>query len=643
MDVKIIYKSEEIFDALKSNIISANEIRIATGYFSNKIFDMFKDEFKHLIDDNGKFKLIIGADATADSIAFFQAVLNMSKEEFLTQLSTNYFENFKNLSTEALQVVFDLFDRNILEVKVGIANDGGIFHVKEYIFENEDYFNHITGSLNFTQNALLSNHESIQYFSNHETFHKLKELFDKRWNNLLETVSVVEVNDFLAEECIEELSRRGVKVVRENEVGLRDYQKEAIEELLKYKFNGFLEMATGTGKTFTAISGLNKYTASSNKFHFILVIVPYKHLVTQWISSLKTMLDDDVDVFDCHSSTNWKEVFGIKKNKSKKSNVYCVMISDTLFANFDSIIELISSTNNILIYDEAHNLTKDNLDKLNDYKQKFVAKVGLSATPNNYLDKARTDKLFRFFDGAYFKFELERAIEEGYLTKYNYYPHIIDLESDEINEYRELQRAINLAVDDGEKLELLKKQSDVLSKARNKINKLKEVIEKLDKLEYTLVYCNPGGFKTEELAKRSYIEQITEDLYKTKFQPKIRKITSSESIKERKRIVDLFKIKEVDVILAIKCLDEGYDIPPVRQAFILYSTRNPSEFIQRRGRVLRLSEGKDIAYIHDFVVRVDKEIPPEEKARFIEYYSVSNNKENLEEFRKYYIGEHIDE
>ncbi len=63
-----------------------------------------------------------------------------------------------------------------------------------------------------------------------------------------------------------------------------------------------------------------------------------------------------------------------------------------------------------------------------------------------------------------------------------------------------------------------------------------------------------------------------------------------------------FATGKKQVLVAIRCLDEGVDFPEARRAFILASSTNPRQFVQRRGRILRRAPGKTIAEIHDFVV-----------------------------------------
>ena len=83
---------------------------------------------------------------------------------------------------------------------------------------------------------------------------------------------------------------------------------------------------------------------------------------------------------------------------------------------------------------------------------------------------------------------------------------------------------------------------------------------------------------------------------------KVTHFTSSESAAERERIKKQFaECSPYQAIVAIKCLDEGVNIPSIKTAFILASSTNPKEYIQRRGRVLRKAENKPYAVIYDFI------------------------------------------
>lgn len=638
---RIYDSNSDISSMIKNEIDSANVIRIATGYFSYKIFEIFEEELESFVQKDGKFLLVIGEDTTPENIKFFKEFHNYGKEEFLKKLVSNYFDGIYKLSNSALKLVFDLFNNNVLEIKIGISKTGGIFHPKEYLFESEENNNYIMGSINFSSHALLANYESLVHVSNDDSYDDVREIFDNRWNNLNDKVTTKEISEYMVDITYDELKSRDIEVEKSNGIILREYQKDAINQLIEHDFNGFLEMATGTGKTLTTIMGTYEYLKQVDENYLVLITVPLVHLVPQWKDQLYKAYGPDVKIVECYGQTDWKNKFCHNVDRSSEETIFCIMVTESLFGkNFNMIMDTLKFSNNMLIIDEAHNLTKPRIQELMDHERVFKSKVGLSATPENYLDDERTELLFKCFRGAHYIFDLKRAIDDGHLTKYNYVPYIVDLDSDEVRKYNDFTSRIKNETNGVILKKLLDDRDEVLSQARNKINKLVEVMNGIEDLSYSLVYCSPGNFTNKKNEKKRYIEQVSIDIeLRTNYNSKRSKITAEESVYERNKIVNSFKNKEIDMILAIKCLDEGYDIPPVRQAFILHSSRNPSEFVQRRGRVLRKVEGKDFAYIYDFIVRVDGDVPEEEKNRFLEYYSLSNNINDTKEFRNKYIGE----
>ena len=105
-----------------------------------------------------------------------------------------------------------------------------------------------------------------------------------------------------------------------------------------------------------------------------------------------------------------------------------------------------------------------------------------------------------------------------------------------------------------------------------------------------LVYC-----ETEE-----HIDRVMAEI--RKFNPDLtlmRYTTSNES--EHDRVMAHFR-DVGGVLVAIRCLDEGVDIPVINKAVIVSSSQSQREFIQRRGRALRRSEGKHLAHLHDFLM-----------------------------------------
>ena len=113
--------------------------------------------------------------------------------------------------------------------------------------------------------------------------------------------------------------------------------------------------------------------------------------------------------------------------------------------------------------------------------------------------------------------------------------------------------------------------------------------------------------------------------------------TAENTLEERENIRQQFEKGELQGLVAIKCLDEGIDIPEIRQAVILASSGNPHQFIQRRGRVLRPLPQKKQAIIYDMIVlppdldratwEVERNLLRKELKRFVEFAKIAQNAE----------------
>jgi superfamily II DNA or RNA helicase len=246
----------------------------------------------------------------------------------------------------------------------------------------------------------------------------------------------------------------------------------------------------------------------------------------------------------------------------------------------------------MVIADEVHGLGSEHQRK--GLSEAYTYRLGLSATPTRYYDEAGTDVLDRYFGGIVFEFDLVDAIPE-YLTEYEYYPQIVEMTPEEIDEYRQfstkLAREASKEDPDRGKLEQLSiKRARILKAAENKYAKLSELLSsEIENPDHLLVYTNSEQIKkAQEILNEHGIVQ--------------HKFTYREDDNEREQLLTAFSTGEYDALVAIRCLDEGVDIPSTKQAILMSNSNNPKQFIQRRGRVLRKAEGKKKAKIYDMIV-----------------------------------------
>jgi superfamily II DNA or RNA helicase len=391
---------------------------------------------------------------------------------------------------------------------------------------------------------------------------------------------------------------------------LEEYQNEAIQKWFEHGRRGIFEMATGTGKTITSLSAAVRVYEEKKRV-FLVVIVPYLHLANQWKSTVKIF---GFSTILCGSSyMGWKEKLdlGIQNYNLKVTDNLCIIaVSKTASSDrFISSIEKIRKSPIMIIADEVHGLGSLELQKC--MQEKYEFRLGLSATPRRWFDDYGTNILFDYFGEPCYEYSLDKAIENGFLVSYLYYPILTNLNNEEHDKYEAISNKIIqlLRVHDTDSSfeETIKKlliaRARILSSAQNKFQMLLELLSEMIKhnnedgikTRDILIYCSPGHHK-EVLKQVSQLGLTCHEF------------VADVSSDDRANILKEFENGFYQVLVAIKCLDEGVDVPSTRIAFIMASSTNPREFIQRRGRILRRATNKKSAIIYDFIIVPSKEM-----------------------------------
>jgi superfamily II DNA or RNA helicase len=236
----------------------------------------------------------------------------------------------------------------------------------------------------------------------------------------------------------------------------------------------------------------------------------------------------------------------------------------------------------------------------------------LSATPKRIYDLEGTDSMEQFFSDREpytFSFPMEKAIRDGVLCQYYYYPHIIRLTENEMEEYRDISNQLVKLYSYGQANDekqgiierLLLKRKRIIHKAANKlpatVNILRKQFEGKGDIKYTFVYVPEGEtFEILETGDEPVMDNIR---LINQYTREIAKIDDSiivnqfiSGMQDRDEILAQFQKGDIDLIASMKCLDEGVDIPRAETAIFCSSTGNPRQFIQRRGRILRKHHDK---------------------------------------------------
>lgn len=418
----------------------------------------------------------------------------------------------------------------------------------------------------------------------------------------------------------------------------RDYQHQAFLNWKNNNQKGLFAMATGTGKTLTSLNCLLRIY-KIYKFYKAVILVPTITLVDQWEQECRKFHFNGIIKISSKNKSWREELDAIKAkeafNLGGKEPSYIIISTYASFARENVFRDLMDFPQKVLrqillIADEAHNMGAGRIqDRLEGVK--YIRRIGLSATPERQFDERGNKALMKFFgctDENYtFEFGMQEAIDKGYLCRYDYYPHLVHLTDEEMQEYikisRQLCKFFNFDKDgfsssDDVLMRLLLKRKRIIHKAINKESIFRSIMEKRyeekGNLKYTLVYVPEGNHPDSYDADRfTDSESVTDDNEADKIintytgivrsispTTTVKKFTSG--IKERNVVLEDFATGKLEVLTSMKCLDEGVDVPRSELAVFCASTGNPRQFIQRRGRILRNHPDKHKAEIHDLVV-----------------------------------------
>ncbi len=632
------------------------------GYFNSGAFRVLSESFAEFIYNGGKMRMITNHCYTKLDFENLIAEPELNDFREVSKLVKDL-RKLKESLDEYGQHFFDclkyLLKQKRLEIQPVSFGRQSLNHNKKMLFyDGQDYI--LTqGSMNFTLSGIVKNSESFQVevpWNGHVSRVRIKEQKEqfeeiiKKKNphytyldkNEIERV-VDEIGNGKSIKDILEASLDlgsepyGKKLIQlkkakkdrfekiiehiENEPRFpfdepRNYQKQAYKNWMDNDYKGVFAMATGTGKTITSLNCVLQEYGKNKKYHSI-ILVPSIALLNQWEQEVLNFNFKNIlkvgggnkwenELANFASNLSW----GISKNLIIIST-YGSFVTDRFQKYFKKIQGKFT-----LIADEAHNMGASQIKKrLGNIS--VEKKIGLSATPKRVYDPEGTDAIDAFFEDKppyIYSFTMERALKEERLTEYKYYPKIVELQNDELESYLEIsQRLLRFFdFDKGEfkkdpmveKLLLMRK--NIIHKAHNKIDCFKDIIKELDKkkkLKYVFTYV-PEGFVYDDSGDG---ERLLNDFMRKAMEArpdlKINSYTAEDE--DLNEILKGFSEGKIEMLFAMKMLDEGVDVPRAEVGIFASSTGNPRQFIQRRGRLLRKHKDKANAIIYDMVV-----VPP---------------------------------
>jgi superfamily II DNA or RNA helicase len=554
---------------------------------------------------------------------------------------------------ETLELLAWLIESERLDIKVALVDtdDGvGIYHEKFGLFEDPmGQIVAFSGSANESAGGLQANFEVVDVFRSWEradrerVIVKSKE-FEQLWNGVTPFLSVFEFPEAARErllQCRPPVGRKPVLYERLQEsrshrlkssdpfrdpkkpkgLVLRRYQDEAVKAWLGSGGKGIWEMATGTGKTVSALAAIQHVASEARKRREPLIVViscPFANLVEQWAKEVNNFGVQALCAYQ--QSDRWAPQLAEMVNGLRASESGClVVIATNASVAGQRFQEIIALWNGAFVFlaDEVHSFGAPGLSE--SVPENANYRLGLSATPDRWQDDEGNQRIESNFGPILFSYSLAEAVRDDVLCPYRYVPTIVSLEEDERDEYLRLSALIaafmaqcdgreSLFSDESESQELknlLFRRARLIGAARAKIPALIDAIRPFSGDPYSLVYCSDGTMMSgSDGLLRDEDKQLNQVVSRLGNELGIRAAayTAREGLAERRERMEGFAEKQIQCLVAMRCLDEGIDIPSIQRAFILASSRNPRQFIQRRGRVLRRSQGKDFAEIFDFLV-----------------------------------------
>lgn len=641
-------------------LIESSTFDLGLGFFSSSGIRSLAYGFALFIANGGKMRVVINHFLSKEDK---EAIENGQKhlvDNYESRILSDIAKLTKTLSKEDehfFQCLSYLISINRIEFVATISTKGGLSHDKYGIFTDEKG-NKVAfiGSANFSHSALELNGETITVFTSSDDDKRICEyqtLFNKSWENdtpHLIHIPINEVKTYISDNfpklSFGELLGNSMDLRTDNTVNSyckplskrildkielkeqeprfpfpeeRPIQIDAYDAWISNGKNGVFAMATGSGKTVTALNCLRKQY-KENGYYKAIIVVPTQALAIQWEKEAKAF--NFQHIVSTHTDKDWKNTLSRYTTRSLLDQSKSIIIITT-YATFNRkdmqlFINRVKGIETFMyIADEAHNI--GSTSSLKHLPHNILWRIGLSATPERIYDDIGSEKLYEFFNSRppeyTYRYTMKQAIEENILCHYDYYPIFVELTNSEMEEYEYISTQLRKFIDPDtgkykpEAEKLLLKRKRIIHKAENKkvaISNLLEDLKHKRKLDYTFVFV-PEGYEPDYSERDSYdIEQ--EDIHIIDEYAQMFKNQGNSyhkyisGLDDAPGILKSFAEGDIQILLSMKCLDEGVDIPRAEHAIFCSSTGNPRQFVQRRGRVLRKSIRKDKAKIWDLIV-----------------------------------------
>lgn len=619
--------------------------RIA-GFFSSSSLSLSARGLENFITNGGKMRLITCPQLSKQDVEMLEKATKNVDELITDNFIKDYSQIESQFQKDHVQALGWMLANNKLEIKIAIITKNGRICDKEQIeqigimhqkvgvlYDDAEHIISFSGSNNESASGWLGNTEEFKVFCSwtgampyvQEDIKK----FNSFWTESRPDVEIKSIPDALKEHLIKiskdfETIRLATKyyypdkVIKEKqELKLFFYQKNAVNKWEENNRMLLLQMATGCGKTRTAIGCMNKALKDTDKL-LVIIACPQATLASQWKTDAESLKLEGYRSIEANGTVfRWNMLVKREVTKLGAGRYRNLVIFTThQICSSKKFIDILDGSNKritkFLIGDEVHGMGANRAQ--NGLLDSYQYRLGLSATPQRWFDESGSKLIEDYFGGDNFEFSIHDALTninpltgKPFLVNYTYDPRFISLTEDELEQYKKITEKIvkmsRYASDEDSSgyLDMLRFQrANIEKNAENKYAELEVILDEIgEDISDTIIFVSDSQIDKvmKILGSRGIATSRFTQAQSTAASDKY------EGISEREYIIKLFKEKKFKVLVAIKCLDEGIDIPSADRAIVMASSTNPREYVQRIGRIIRQAVGKYSATIHDLIIK----------------------------------------
>ena len=572
------------------------------GYFTTGWLTYNVAGLSDFASRGGKMRLITSPILSTEDTDAIIGAENQDGSAFL-RLEAALLENVEILKQEMEADIINTFSwmlyDGIIDMRFAIPCEKleeGDFHDKFGIFYKGNDALSFSGSINDSKHG-FQNYESIKVFKTWAGTQEYVDAdtarFEKIWNRKDRNLKMFTIPQAVKNKIFELRSPDRPYSLPAGSSKWA-HQDIAVKTFLE-KEHGILAMATGTGKTVTAMKIINKLF-DSGEIRRVVITMYGNDLLDQWAIQIRENYKNKQINYHYASQKMMKD-FVMHPDDS-------VLILSRDARNLSKLLDLFDRlpgdyrNDTLFVFDEVHGAGSNTfVENLSGRLSPYRYRLGLSATPEREYDEAGNDFLLNEIGEVIFEFTLQDAIQKGILCEFNYIPLPYVLSDEEKLKKRKIIAAFNAKKESGEPVDEKDMFTQLALVNKTAVNKLEEFESLISQRPELLQKCIIFVQTMEYGAKLQEILVRYSDKYHTYY-------ADDEKIN-----LENFAAGKIDCLLTCKKVSEGIDISSVTNIILFSSDRSKLVTTQRIGRALRLDKNnpEKKATVVDFVIEDSEE------------------------------------